>query len=312
MAVLLPSESTLLHDTTREVALLSTRAKERVMNLSLLDMILSAFQTVHTHDHHVLLKLLAILVSHSLQECPSHPYTCGSSSDNSIGVDIDKEAFICQEVVTTICSFEVNGVLLQAAKRAVLHYCTGATGTSIAHDALKFCSPQVDDVASPHVSDVDSHTVALDAVTDILHSLEYLILSRLSPTVALTPTRCQRYIRPPLMQWARQLLQQQIHRCVVAHHPVDPRAHSSLSLFPLHVVRDTVTRDGELFLMHSRDLTEVVQVLIDLLPRLLTSLELGSGTGGESAILFCKQVGIYFIRRGLDFLTLLLAVKAKV
>ena len=77
-------------------------------------------------------------------------------------------------------------------------------------------------------------------------------------------------------------------------------------------MRDTGTHDGELFLMHSRDLTEVVQVLIDLLPRLLTSLELGSGTGGESAILFSKQVGIYFIRRGLDFLTLLLAVKAKV
>ena len=96
-----------------------------------------------------------------------------------------------------------------------------------------------------------------------------------------------------------------------------PTVRTQPSLFPLHVVRTCPSGSQyQAYAMHSRDLTEVVQVLVDLLPRLLTSLELGStGLGGEGALVpggGGRAVGVHFIEHGLEFLSLLLSIKAKV
>ena len=80
--------------------------------------------------------------------------------------------------------------------------------------------------------------------------------------------------------------------------------------------------------MVGRELTEVVQVVVDLLPRLLVALELGGGKpgGGRASLLAPaggaaaggvktiadETVGEMFVRKGLELITLLIAVKAKV
>lgn len=333
MALLYPGLNQPVNIHSRSI-LYSFGTKEHIVQLRILDKIIASYNNVSVQDYHILTKLLTTLVSSCLQISPlleTVPFSSTSSTSTSTTQVHEKDcenkdSFLFEEILSTICSFEVNGVLLSMSKQAILYYSSDGSRRPIVSDALQYCNGD-NDIKKQNQG---SHAANL-AVTDIFQCLEYLTLSKLSPTVSYTlhggsplDVRHQPLIDKPLKQWAIQLLQQQFHRCVTTHHLISMKSHTrqpaktTSTPFPLRISHSSMSESVS-YVMNTRNLTEVVQVIIDLLPRLLSSLDFSvltsssiSTSSDVTEVISGKQVGVAFVEQGLNFLTLLLAMKAKV
>ena len=316
MALFLPNlNDSLEYNEPSCCALYSLDCKEKIINFALIDKIIAGFENVDVQDYNILMKLLATIISNSLQMSPL-PAKCTNTKSSSRSSSVDKEMYLCEEIISTLCSFEVNGILLNACKKAVLFCSSGNMRVPVFVDAFQYC------VSNERIKHVVMNE-DLRAMNDILTSLEYLALARMSPSISYSPysfpheNNCtpQPYIDLPLRKWATRLLQQQIHRCLTS--PLVLRRSDSnhqnghmSAPFPYH--SSAIQNNHNVLLMPSRNLTEVVQVIIDLLPRLLTSLEVGLNMDMGEVNVSGKQVGGLFVDRGIGFLTTLLSIKAKV